>query len=254
MYVVTRSKTGNRKRRQYTDFDLSETSQPTVPKKRRYYRKKRGVTETNMNSNDSQFQDLSGTIMTGNQGRDSNTVPNLASGFQAPNLQESNLEPEVRDLVTEEVLVVQRSLEDKVRRMVHEEMADVRKTIGELTMAVKELGRSNGSSGGSGSQNNSQHNNNNLNNERYRPNGTGSTRQNRSSIPQERPLTHSLPLEYSTTNPVDVGGLPADGNNCQIRIRIDKFGLLFNGNTSQMSIEDFVFRLECVQTQYDSMG
>ncbi|KAI8115899.1 hypothetical protein CVS40_11952 [Lucilia cuprina] len=34
-------------------------------------------------------------------------------------------------------------------------------------------------------------------------------------------------------------------------IRIDKWGLIFDGNNLRMSVEDFIFRIERLQTQYE---
>lgn len=38
--------------------------------------------------------------------------------------------------------------------------------------------------------------------------------------------------------------------NDQIKIRVDKFGINFDGNIQRLTIEEFIFRLECLQAQY----
>ncbi|KNC22074.1 hypothetical protein FF38_14031 [Lucilia cuprina] len=84
----------------------------------------------------SQFTDLSATIMTTALGNTSTRTPD--SGFRAPSdeVNTANGNIDVMELVADEALVVQRSLEDKVRKMVQDEMAEVRKTIGDLAKAV----------------------------------------------------------------------------------------------------------------------
>lgn len=43
---------------------------------------------------------------------------------------------------------------------------------------------------------------------------------------------------------------PNSAINDQIRIRIDKFGINFDGNVQRLTVEEFIFRLECLQAQY----
>lgn len=47
--------------------------------------------------------------------------------------------PEVRDLVADEALSVQRSLQEQIKVMVQGEMKDIRKSIDDLMQVVKDL-------------------------------------------------------------------------------------------------------------------
>ncbi|KAI8125098.1 hypothetical protein CVS40_4835 [Lucilia cuprina] len=41
-----------------------------------------------------------------------------------------------------------------------------------------------------------------------------------------------------------------NGNIERINIRVDKWGILYNGNNSQLSIEDFIFRIKHLQAHF----
>lgn len=129
--------------------------------------------------------------------------------------------------------------------MVHEEMA------------IKELTRSNGNSNvESGLQHNTQSDNSNatINGERYVPNTDRVTFQRVLEVPKDRSGVSNYPNGCSfISNPRNICGINTDENNGQIIIRIDKLGLMFNGNTSQISIEEVIrdFRFTISGTAYE---
>lgn len=234
--------------------------------------------------------------------------------------------PEVRDLVADEALSVQRSLQEQIKVMVQGEMKDIRKSIDDLMQVVKDLSQN--VNGGKQDFNSSCSRFDKATaNDANRPQIIEVTQinppsvdlnaiptqyqtnpilsesiQNRtpmsamSSLPTLPPRTNfsnfisgqnpnknSIP--HATTNnqnnpycSVNNGNLPYNENlntNAgypfdsynnrnnppntaiprdmmpRIWIRIDKWGLNFDGNNLRMSVEDFIFRLERLQAQYD---
>lgn len=270
MNVVTRSKTGNSKRKS-TDLEVNSSMIYSRKKQRKYYRKKDIMEGNSRNSNQGQIHDLSGTINVTNEERGASFMPRpnntVPDGQGAHGGVDDDVGPDVRELVVSETQSIQRNLEGQVRRLVNDEMVDVRKTLGDLTLMVKELSKTRKDGSDSSAPNNfpsrgqdvSSVNNPSMNlqdiqvgNSNCLPNGRAGMNPYVMPFPADRPMTqHVQNDEMRRSCSRESGSSNADGNNGQIRIRIDKFGLLFNGNTSQMSIDDFVFRLECLQAQYD---
>lgn len=238
MNIETRSKALNRKRNRQPQFDLNRTIPHELPKVRRTQFPERRMSnppETSRN----QFIDLSHSINAGNQA--SNT--NMAN--VVPNSLGENITPEVREMVADEALVVQRSLEDKVRKMVQDEMGDIRKSLAELTKCVLDLSKSN-----------SQNQNAIVSN----PNVSVPSSSSGTSQTGDR-KNFRLASESLNGNMNNVGNvmlpLPRMNeagvnpqNNEMTRIRVDKLGIIFDGNPAHLSIDDFIFRLEHLQLHY----
>lgn len=256
----------NRKRVRLPEFDLNRSSIHTEPKQRRVYRVGKYNME-NMNSGESlgsQFVDLSGTI--NNVNRDNSTSNQASgSGFRASSLPTNdtteNLGPGVREIVADEALVVQRSLEDKIRRMVQDEMSDIKKTIGDLAKAVQGLTRSasTDTNNVAANQRNSSENilsvpvTNNTNDNRY-----NTLMFNRNETSNTYPMindncttnlpTSSVTPSYSARK--ENRTTPSMNEPFDFRqIRIDKLGVVFDNKS--MSIDDFIFRLEHLKTHYN---
>lgn len=214
---------------------------------------------------DYQVRDLSGSINLAPQNT-ATTSSNSQNRSQPVNTPETNgnMDPNMRGIEIGQALAIQRVLEDKVKKMVRDEMIDVKKTIGDLATAVQELTRSRGDNDNRG--------NVLVNNIDERPDG------------RSHP-TFSNPVHNGQENGNEDLGLPSGSQNLQLghfnsnnrrsdntptyfsestrdnmplmrrdnetlKLRIDKFGLNFNGNTRQMSIDTFIFRLEHLQEQY----
>lgn len=228
MNIETRSKALNRKRNRQPQFDLNRTTPHELPKVRRnenFNRRMSNPPESNR-PHSGTFVDLSGTINTGaNSSNDnSNRVSVTANGPR------ETISPNVREMVVDEALSVQRSLEDKVKQMVQEEMSDVRKSLAELTKCVMEM-----------SKNTSRNINTVVPNQ---PNSEPSTSETASS---------SLPLNIGNvvlpfSRPGETGTNPHYVD--PVRIRVDKLGIVFDGNPDHLSIDDFIFRLEHLQMHY----
>lgn len=259
----------NRKRSRQPEFDLNRSSIHTIPKQRKIYKPKKSKMAQNASNPGigSQFIDLANSIMQGNQAANtSNPTINPNFQFPAPHVQQNDegITPGVRELVTDEVLVVQRSLEEKVRKMVQDEMAEVRNTIGTLTEAIQRLATASApQSAIHNTLNNNENpngNNNNINNNVGIENGNGNLPRTSSNSTSNMLLgglvAHNLNLLNQTgTTPSSssqVGHVVLPDRNQTFdlkRIRIDKLGLVFDERS--MCIEDFIFRLEHLQAHYN---
>lgn len=286
MNIETRSIA--RKRAWQTDFDLNQSSSPTVPRQGKY-RKQHNIMANNDNRNPNQceFMDLSGTINTGSRGQGpttSNQVQNSTSSSGRVNnsSRNENLDPSVRDLVSGEVLIIQKTLEDKVKKMVRDEIIDLKKMMGNLTATVQELAKNNSNNiqvqNNTQSRTNGGENRNNDNsqvgsindisnisdgnasmaNENIRPNLPDTRSGIRGNMSTDHPVVQSCGVDFGNridrSNPSQKEYCNLTNRNKEVeplRIRIDKFGLNFNGNTRQMNVDTFIFRLEHLQSQYN---
>lgn len=119
--------------------------------------------------------------------------------------------------------------------MVKNDIVDIRKAIGELTQVVKELANRAGpnrASDGLGVSENCE-----VTTEPPRRNEDGQTFMRHNSQPKPSSSNvHTFRPEIHHDN--------------NLRIRVDKLGLIFDGNSPNMDVEDFLFRLEHLQTQY----
>ena len=230
MNIETRSKALNRKRNRQPQFDLNRTIPHELPKVRRTQFQDRRMSNPS-ESNIPHFVDLSGTINTSAQNPNVNESNNNNSRLNlTANGSRENISPNVREMVVDEALIVQRSLEDKVRQMVQGEMSDIKKSIADLTKCVMELSK------------NTPHNLNTV-------------------VPNQQtsdPLTSET---ASSSIPLNIGNVvlpfprPGEtGTNPHyvdpLRIRVDKLGVVFDGNPDHLSIDDFIFRLEHLQMHY----
>lgn len=260
--------TYNRKRGRQPEFDANRSIVHTKSKQRKIKQPKMAQNTGNPDIGP-QFIDLARTIMQGNQNTN-NTIPPVNPGFQFPppntGAHDEEITPAVRGLVVDEVVVVQRSLEEKVKKMVQDEMGEVRRTIERLTSVVQGLAATNDQQNVTHNAQNNNDNNRgcNVNNSNINNNGQNANR------------SESLPNGSSTAPDITFGGLVAhnfnlmnqngttpssssQGGNLLLpersqtfdlkRIRVDKLGIVFDERA--MCIEDFIFRLEHVQAHYN---
>lgn len=261
----------NRKRNRLPEFDLNRSTIHTDPKLRKY-QKPEESRMANQNANldvGSQFIDLSATIRGNAQG--SNLPHNqpqevrVQGNLNQANISSENMDQSVREIVADEALVVQRTLEDKVRRMVQAEMAEIKKTVGDLAKVVQNLSRVTSANNQSSVTNNSNNNLRNENEESHLGNNVRTAPPNLNPGIQDR---HSIRTPFHTVynqtvpNNADATATPdlsirkenrMASNNWDSfdfrQIRIDKLGIIFDNKS--MSIDDFVFRLEHLKTHYN---
>lgn len=239
MSYNTRSKRG-KKRGRPEIFYFNRSYYNTNSKQRRL--SPLDMAEENSNMNGFQFIDLANSIIN----REPNNM-NVNGNQQTGPEVEAVLDHEVRGMVQDEAASVQRSLEDKVKGMVYNEMSDVRKMIDSLSKNVKDLSEivrgqssictnpnmvgprpgsiSNGDKGSSVST----------------PSVPSSNQQNYSRIRNveiRAPQVNS----YEAIQPA---------HNDPFKIRIDKLGLNFSGDTRELRVNDFIYRLEQMRAQYN---
>ncbi|KAI8118687.1 hypothetical protein CVS40_9620 [Lucilia cuprina] len=197
------------------------------------------------------------------------------------------IDPAMRDLVVEETLSVQRALEVRMKKMIQDEMVDIRRAVNELSTAVKSLAnvrpQQNESVNTRRVEGISNHESSNWSMENTRDNPFR-------NVPLEFPIGDGItpPTQRPTTSVHNILNLPYSRNEARsqtsgnqniansisaiiqqnntpeiampnnvnrtgdkILIRVDKWGLTFNGNSTHMSVEDFIFRLEHLQAHYD---
>lgn len=212
MNIETRSQA--RKRNRPEVFDLNRSG---VEEKRR-----KDLSSLEMSQEDnasSQITDLSGTI---------NAAASAigATFMQAPSGAANNSQ----NRIPGEIIRQQKFLETNVQK-VQTEMGDIKKTICELSEAVKALTElTRNQIGGNSSS------------------GSGSTNGSSASEVQNVGLQASS-NDNSRQHPYQ-GNTPLDQNRESMRIKIDKLGLRFDGNPQGLSVEEFVYRLEHYQWQY----
>ncbi|KAI8117716.1 hypothetical protein CVS40_10489 [Lucilia cuprina] len=283
------------------------------------------MNDNNSNANEGQIRDLSNTIIANRPSTSTNlpteNVVHLNSANSSAVSEE--ITPEVRDLVVDEALSVQKTLQEQVRNMVQCEMRDIRKSLGDLMKIVGDLSKNTARSNQITTTNNVC--NNNVSDarvtEHYHVNppsvelnaiprnsrvqagqnlsgySQNSTPMSIPALPTRTVYSNFVSEENCNANQVPrttgiqfntnfceniIGSLPlntnfgnnqvpnsyAFGNNNvpntlsvpniatrselpKMWIRIDKWGLIFDGNNLRMSVEDFIFRIERLQAQYD---
>lgn len=121
-----------------------------------------------------------------------------------------------------------RALEDRMKNLISNEVNDIRKTLDTLVRTVQGMALGgNNAANGTGSQGSRS-----MSTNASQPGSSGSSSQ------RDRPPSTST--NYSQP-PL---------NDDRLRIRVDKFGINFDGNTMRLTVEEFIFRLECLQSQY----
>ena len=246
MNQINTVQTRNRNRSiQQTNLNNSVDFQP---KQRRYNSKGK------MASENSNIRDLSGTInvrtTTGNA-----TLENSNPG-PSTNSQNINIDPEVRELVLDETVSVQRALEERLKKMVQDEMSEIRKSMGTLTNMVKEMSVRTRSLDSVDSRQqifpNTNVNPPTINTSDNRFNFPSFPRLTANNIPIGNSLNNVDPMGDSRATPGSHATSTNNSRNLEkIRIQVDKWGIVFNGNSNQMSVEDFIFRIEHLQAHYD---
>lgn len=251
MSIETRSKANLRKRNLQSDFDLNRSSIPTFPKQRRVASP--NMESQNQNLNSFPYVDMSTTINSRRQDTENvqNSIHNTALHVAPSNTcaGDENSAPDVRHIVAEEMLSAQRTVEENVRAMVQGELADIRKTLGDLvnrlsTPAVQ-----------TDNPQNAQTNNSSVSVEELLMNGNRGSSQN-------LPLGLTVAQDNSSSSRSSATQIGNSRNNCMVgfhnnaivdlnKIRVDKLGLVFNGNSTHMTVDDFVFRLEHLQAHYN---
>lgn len=209
-----------RHRERNVSFDLNRSSPQIQPKYRRNNKSLR------MANRSAQINDLSGTINV--QQQDTGARPkqrvNNGSNMASYNLGGEEMTPSVRQMVTDSVEGMKASLDRSMNKLINEkigrEMHKVQESIKILSEAVRSLSMKD---------------------------------QVRSDNPESvfRRDEGSQPPPYARVSRYDFPPPPVSGaQNDTWRIRVDKFGLEFKGGNDQLSVEEFIFRLEHMQRQY----
>lgn len=245
MNIETRAKA--RKRALETEIDLNRTFHPTLPKQIKIYNTE--MQGTNDNPNSLPFVDMSKTINSRSQGAENpqNNVINPSCSNNS-NPAEINNQSNIRHLVAGEVLEAQRSVEANVRAMVQIELADIRNVLKDI---VEKL---NGPTTVQNPQP-TQLTEGNISVEELLRNGNRVPSLNSLSAPMignsVAANSCSCSGSCSVQGHINVGGNHQNQNAEINRIRVDKLGLSFDGNTTHMTIEEFIFRLEHLQAHYN---
>lgn len=227
MSVETRSQSKSRKRIRPGTFD-SNISTYVVE-----HKKKRNVNMAQNNDNNPQIRDMSQTILTRSTSLTTLGPVILQATSDLPNPAKktgpSTSASQQGDVASSQVPV------NNELQAVQNDIFDIRKTLGDLAQAVKDLANMTGSS-----------REGNVRSANEIP------AQDANSQPQQENI-HS----FSERNSVPRQGLPNARmdrpeiqNNNVFRIRVDKLGLVFDGNSYNMDVDEFVFSLEHLQAQY----
>lgn len=290
MNRATRSQS-NRKRERQSEVDKNTSISYRVPQKQR---KLSYSKMSNNNMNVPNIIDMSESINAQSQQPTTSRAANADNVIEQRNVSNAavGIDPEVREMVVDETLNVQRALENRMKKMIQDEMADIKKVVSNLSTAVREL--ANIRSQDNETPNNCPWNNTNLNgnmigsrgntlesnrfafnsttpitnidNQPFRPSSSNQNNNRMQFLPNSVP-NPGLPFQPecinndSTMPAIRAIDTPAtatqkDVNVSNVKyvektgIRVDKWGLLFNGNNTNLSVEDFIFRLEHLQAQY----
>lgn len=209
-----------RHRERNVSFDLNRSSPQVQPKYRKINK------STKMANRPPHISDLSGTINV--QQQNTGTRPKDRVGTRSsmapyePGREE--VAPNVRQMVTDSVENMRTSLDRSMEKIISEkigrEMQKVQASMNLLSDAIRSL----------------------------------SVRdQVRPQTPENvfRPVEGGQPPSYARVHRYDFPPPPvANVHNDTWRIRVDKFGLEFKGGNDQLSVEEFIFRLEHMQRQY----
>lgn len=216
MSILTRSR--SKKRSRPGNFDLNRSI--VAEEKRLRTDSASSEMQGEIDQNSGQITDLSQTISSGSNNPNTRFLPNGSGTGQDDQRGPSTMVPG-------EIWRQHRALENNVQ-LVQNEMGDLRRTIGQLSDAIRNLtdltlsqtratsisdASSSGNSQGSAGTGSHPDNNNS---------GRGNARTN------------------------DIFDRGRDNN----RVRIDKLGLKFDGSSQNLGVEEFVYRLEYYQQQY----
>lgn len=257
-----KSKLKSRKRYRNTDFDISRSIAPRKAKQGKFFNMASTSREQNMTQ---QITDLSGTIIRGT--REHNTELNSGNVIGPGENNGMELDAEVRDLVADEALIVQRSLESKVRKMVQEEIIDIKKTIGGLAQNVQNLSQivarnqtANNSNGDILGENVTLERDNSAMRRKNQNNIFQANAAGLNSYRTERPFSRAQNTAYNFNPDVSYPSNCSARNENTMRpgvtdgfdfrhIRIDKLGIIFDNKS--ISVNDFIFRLEHLKVHYN---
>lgn len=264
MFYCTRAQT--RKRQLQPETDRFNCIQHTLPKIRKIATEKNMMPTINENPNEPSSEIVAGTQeVVQNYSAVSEQATNRSSYSTSGSeiVDSDDRSSEVPETPNTAVLLTQASLESEVNK-IKNDMAALMKTMGQLAKNVESLSRVN----------------NRLNETACHQNTPMITHFDRNYSPNEirtstymssgqvrdlgkQPNCEPDGIRHHSETPIQniaSIGLPQndrgirqnrDLNGEQIRIRVDKFGIVFDGNTSHMSVDDFIFRLERLQAQYD---
>lgn len=236
-----------RKRSRPSSFDLYKA---TLPVERKYQRSKKGnIMETASQPEAPRVWDFSQTINTTQQTEGQSTsqnIPQFVGGngempstsqvrpqFVTDNTNEhptDDLDPSIRNMVTQSVEVVQQNPNTMVKESVAQGMQRVYQMINQINENIKTLSEKSQSTGG-------------LIPDR----GVN----NRSNVNfREVPRTSQILTNQNTTNRSETANVQASLGWQTVGLkgcRVEKFGILFDGNQNRLSVDDFVFRVEHLQ-------
>lgn len=222
--MYTRSKTAN-KRNWPLHFDANSDQGQIEPKK-----KKMNELETGNMENTGQFRDLSSTIINrpghGNIDNNPQTAP---TGIE--NEGDNFLTPGTRRVQSRDV-----NLEERVKDIVSNEVKDLRKTIDILVKTVQNM-----------TSNTTNVTPRTVNFDGHVGNGNIP----QSDLPAVSNAMASRERIQSGTSSSSGYYFPPVPMKDHLRIRVDKFGINFDGNPLKLTVEEFIFRLECLKEQYD---
>ncbi|XP_073835605.1 uncharacterized protein [Musca autumnalis] len=203
-------------------FDTNPEQHKIKPKK-----KKMNELSSEPVENSGQFIDLSATIINRpGQGNMANQPHAASTG--AENEGDNFLTPGTRRNQPRDV-----DLEERMKNIVSSEVNDIRKTLDTLIKTVQNLAVNTASKVVSFED-----------------------RSKDVDVPQpEHPAVSNQRLDrdpLTSGTPSSSGGyVPPSFRMEPLRIRVDKFGINFDGNPLKLTVEEFIFRLECLQEQYD---
>uniref|UniRef100_A0A1I8PZ74 CCHC-type domain-containing protein n=1 Tax=Stomoxys calcitrans TaxID=35570 RepID=A0A1I8PZ74_STOCA len=221
MSIETRSR--SKKRSRPETFDLDRSRQYIAEKKRKDSRE---MEQQNTPKNNS-VRDMSQTINTASSGLNQNAREEVRSEVQRG--------PGVSANAEGGSTVLHRALENRVQ-VVQNEIGDIRRTLGDLARAIESLTANTTSN--------------------MMPNSSSNMNQMDVARPVVTPPAVEIPMADNVSGVQKESSVPRNGylgaslDRDRMRIRIDKLGLVFDGTSRGLGVEDFVYRLEHYQRQY----
>lgn len=220
------------KRKLPTSFDLNVS---TVPIQRKYWRTRAGTRMANANeNNEPRFWDMSASINATNQQNETAR----ASVVPPPHTDQETceeLDPAICQIVNQSVAGVQQNLNIMVKESVAKEMERVFTMIAQINekLGIQATGTNLGSETSStASSVNSQP----VVNTQI-PNPQNPIQVSAPNIPGVAPTSQSL---HTMMGWPQAQAMVKSG-------RVEKFGVVFDGNQNKLSVDDFVFRVEHLQ-------
>lgn len=211
------------KRTRPSSFDHFKAPHPVD---RKYRKDRTSLRMATQQMEDSRIWDMSGTINASNRNGSQN--PQNVRPEVEPNTNiHEELDPSVRNMVTQSVEGVQQSLNTMVKETVAKEMTRVYEMISQINDSVRNLAAERQSSG-------------------CRPDSEYNHRPDRNVQSGSQPSVDTGNTRTrNTPQPIQpLGNWPIIENR---RCRVEKFGVNFDGNQNKLSVEDFVFRIEHLQ-------